>query len=113
MKDTYYKDHWTDIEPERFERYKQMFEWSEDSRPLLEPARISAGERVVEIGCGPGFTACEIANWVGPSGHVDGIDVNAEFIEFGRDLAKERSLDKFSQLPSRNEFDTAVSRPAN
>ena len=82
MKDTYYKDHWTDIESERFERYMQMFAWSEDSRTLLEPARISAGESVVEIGCGPGFTACEIATWVGPLGHVDGIDVNADFIDF-------------------------------
>jgi ubiquinone/menaquinone biosynthesis C-methylase UbiE len=94
MKDTYYKDHWTDIESERFERYKQMFEWSEESRPLLEPAKISTGEKVVEIGCGPGFTACEIANWVGPSGHVNGIDVNAKFIDFGLALAKERSLEK-------------------
>lgn len=93
MTDTYYKDHWTDIESERFERYKQMFEWSEDSIPLLEPAKISKGERVVEIGCGPGFTACEIANWVGPSGHVDGIDVNIDFIDFGRTLAKERGLE--------------------
>ncbi len=93
MKDTYYKDHWTDIESDRFERYVQMFAWSEDSRPLLDPARISAGESVVEIGCGPGFTACEIANWVGPSGHVDGIDVNAEFIDFGQTLTRERGLE--------------------
>ncbi len=77
MKDSFYKDHWTSIEPERFERYKEMFEWSEDSRPLLEPANIRTGERVVEIGCGPGFTVCEIASWVSPSGYVDGIDINA------------------------------------
>jgi ubiquinone/menaquinone biosynthesis C-methylase UbiE len=56
----------------------------------MDPARISSGESVVEIGCGPGFTACEIANWVGPSGHVDGTDVNAGFIDFGRALTKER-----------------------
>jgi ubiquinone/menaquinone biosynthesis C-methylase UbiE len=98
MKDTYYKDHWTDIESERFERYKHMFAWSEDSRPLLEPARIGAGESVVEIGCGPGFTACEIATWVGPSGHVDGIDVNADFIDFGRALTKERELEDSVKL---------------
>ncbi len=93
MKDSFYKDHWTSIEPERFERYKEMFEWSEDSRPLLEPANIRTGERVVEIGCGPGFTVCEIASWVSPSGYVDGIDINAEFIDFGRTLAKERGLE--------------------
>ena len=58
MADTFYRDHWIDIEPERLERYKQMFAWSDEQLPFFEPARISEGEHVLEIGCGPGFTAC-------------------------------------------------------
>ena len=92
MNETYYRDHWTDIEPERFERYKRMFEWSDASRALLEPAGIQMGEVVVDLGCGPGSTALELAAWVGPSGHVHGVDVNADFIAFARSVAKHRGL---------------------
>ena len=92
MNETYYRDHWTNIEPERFERYKRMFEWSDASRALLEQAGIQMGEVIVDLGCGPGFTALELATWVGPSGHVHGVDVNADFIEFARSVAKHRGL---------------------
>lgn len=95
MVDTFYKDHWIEIEPERFERYKQMFAWSDDDRRYFDPANIGTGETVVEIGCGPGFTACEISNWVGPSGRVDGVDVNAEFIQFGQAMINENGLEGF------------------
>jgi SAM-dependent methyltransferase len=93
VNETYYRDHWTGIEPQRFERYKRMFEWSDASRPLLEPAGIRLGEVVVDLGCGPGFTACELATWVGPSGHVHGVEVNADFVEFGRSVVKDRRLE--------------------
>ena len=105
MNETYYRDHWTDIEPERFERYKRMFEWSDASRPLLEPAGIQTGEVVVDLGCGPGFTALELATWVGLSGHVHGVEVNADFVEFGRSVAKDRGLEEsvtFHHVTERN-----------
>ena len=93
MNETYYKDHWAHIEPERFERYIQMFEWSEASRPLLEPAGIQIGDVVIDLGCGPGFTTMELADWVGPSGQVHGLEVNEDFIEFGRSAARDRGLE--------------------
>src|SRR5688572_28830515 len=70
-----------------------MFEWSDSSRPLLEPAGIQTGDVVVDLGCGPGFTAFELAAWVGPSGHVHGIEVKADFVEFGRSVAKDMGLE--------------------
>ena len=93
MSETYYRDHWTTIEPERFERYVQMFEWSEATRPLLEPAGIQTGEIVVDLGCGPGFTVFELATWVGPTGHVHGIEVNEDFVKFARNVARDRRLE--------------------
>ncbi len=92
MSDTYYKDHWTHIEPERFERYKQMFQWSEASEPLLAPAQVGEGHVVVDVGCGPGFMALELANRVGPKGHVHAVEVNGEFAAHARQLAKEHGL---------------------
>ena len=92
MTETYYKDHWVDIETDRFEHYLEMFKWSESSRIFLEAANIVAGDKVVEIGCGPGFTSCELAAWVGQDGHIDGVDVNSDFIQFGNTLVKQGKL---------------------
>ena len=49
MTDTFYKGHWVSIEPDRLDRYKQMFGWSESARPLLEPAGVKEGEIVVDL----------------------------------------------------------------
>jgi ubiquinone/menaquinone biosynthesis C-methylase UbiE len=32
------------------------------------------------FGCGPGYTTIEIANWIGPGGHVHALDINADFV---------------------------------
>jgi len=76
----FYKKHWTTIDEERLDRYQRMFQWNPDSRVLYKAADIQAGHTVAELGCGPGHTAVEIANWVGPDGHVHALDINADFI---------------------------------
>src|SRR6195256_6760036 len=42
---------------------------------LLAEAHATPGERVLDVGCGPGATALPLAAAVGPSGHVTGIDI--------------------------------------
>jgi ubiquinone/menaquinone biosynthesis C-methylase UbiE len=76
----FYKEHGVNIEPERLDRYHGMFQWSPASSALYEPADIRAGHIVAEFGCGPGYTAVEIAKWVGADGHVDALDINADFV---------------------------------
>jgi ubiquinone/menaquinone biosynthesis C-methylase UbiE len=78
--DTYYKDHWIEIEPERLDSYETMFKWRPDMNPLLEAAGIAAGQTVADFGCGPGFLAIELANRIGPNGHVHALDINADFV---------------------------------
>ena len=77
---TYYKDHWVTIEPERMDRYEQMFVWTESQDPLLAPAGIESGQTVADFGCGPGYLAVELLRRVGPTGHVHALDVNQEFL---------------------------------
>jgi arsenite methyltransferase len=43
-------------------------------RVLLEAAAAQAGERALDIGCGPGFVTEELARAVGPGGAVDAMD---------------------------------------
>ena len=51
-----------------------------DSLALYEPADIRPGHIVAEFGCGSGYTAVEIAKWIGPGGHVHALDINADFV---------------------------------
>lgn len=86
--DTYYKDHWVEIEPERLEAYEQMFEWRPQNAPLLEPAELAPGQTVVDYGCGPGGLAVELARRVSPGGRVHGVDLNKAFLERAAARAK-------------------------
>ena len=78
--ETYYRDRWIEIAPERLERYEVDFQWSPALDPLLERAEIALGQTVAEFGCGPGFLAIELARRVGPNGHIHALDINAEFV---------------------------------
>ncbi|MBM3146471.1 MAG: methyltransferase domain-containing protein, partial [Actinobacteria bacterium] len=66
----------------RFARAYDMLAASE-RRPtgmgvdLLAPHR---GERLLEIGCGPGRANAELAARVAPTGHVDAIDLSAQMV---------------------------------
>jgi len=50
----------------------------------LKAAAPQPGERVIDIGCGCGETAIEIARLVGPAGSVLGIDVSQPMLEVAR-----------------------------
>ena len=86
--DTYYRDHWVEIEPERLEAYEQMFEWRPQNAPRLGPARLAPGQVVVDYGCGPGGLAVELARRVAPGGRVHGVDLNKAFLERAAARAK-------------------------
>ena len=47
---------------------------------LLEHAGISAGESVLEVGCGGGLNSIEIANRVGKTGRVVAVDISPEVL---------------------------------
>ncbi len=57
---------------------------------LFAHARLAAGERVLDIGCGCGETTVEIARRVGASGKAVGVDVAEPLLEEARRLAGER-----------------------
>jgi SAM-dependent methyltransferase len=54
---------------------------------LVDRAQIKAGERVVDVGCGSGAVSIAVAEKVGRSGHVLGIDVSAPMLARARQIA--------------------------
>lgn len=78
--DTFFTDHWRSIEDERISRYEQMFVWHDAQATLLAPAQLAVGQRVLDVGAGPGFFAGGLAGLVGADGQVDGVDINERFV---------------------------------
>lgn len=53
---------------------------------LVDAARPSAGERVLDVACGTGVVARVAAERVGPAGRVTGVDLNQGMITVARSL---------------------------
>ncbi|NKB58723.1 MAG: methyltransferase domain-containing protein [Alphaproteobacteria bacterium] len=83
--DSYYKDHWVEIEPDRLDRYEEQFIWGPGRDRLLEPAGIEAGQAVADYGCGPGYVSVELAKRVGEAGQVHAFDINTDFVNRTRE----------------------------
>jgi len=47
----------------------------------LSKARVKAGQRVLEVGCGPGYFTIPAAKIVGEKGHVYALDINPAAVE--------------------------------
>ena len=58
-------------------------------RSQVAPKR---GEHGLDIGCGPGLLACELARDVGPSGRVVGIDASADMVAMSAERARRSAL---------------------
>lgn len=74
---------WNTILFDRFKEFRHVFVtglklFSDDALALEPP---SMGDRVVDLGCGFGDTAQQIARIVGPHGHVTGLDAAERFID--------------------------------
>ena len=52
----------------------------EQRRVIREALALAPGERVLDIGSGPGLLACEMAAEVGPGGAVCGVDVSESML---------------------------------
>jgi ubiquinone/menaquinone biosynthesis C-methylase UbiE len=54
---------------------------------LIDRAHAKAGERIVDVGCGSGAISIALAQKVGPSGHVLGIDISGPMLARARQIA--------------------------
>ena len=57
------------------------------SEILIDRAKVRAGERIIDIGCGCGATTIALAQRTGPTGRVLGIDISAPMLARARQIA--------------------------
>lgn len=70
-----------DDDPELRRLADQHLVWSETTLAGWRRAGLKAGDRVLDVGCGPGFTTVELARLVGPDGSVTGLDPSPRFTD--------------------------------
>jgi ubiquinone/menaquinone biosynthesis C-methylase UbiE len=80
----------------------------------LRRVSVQKGERVVDIGSGPGFLAAQLADQTGPDGEVIGIDISEQMVERANQRIKHDWLSycraDATDLPFEdNHFDVVVS----
>jgi SAM-dependent methyltransferase len=65
--------------PQEYERLRQQARiWEGATASLLDRASLGPGSRCLDVGCGPGETMRLMAERVGPTGRVVGLDTDAD-----------------------------------
>ena len=95
--DTFYSDHWKEIEDERVTRYEAMFQWRDAHAVMLESLGLEPGSKVLDYGSGPGFMSLGMGDMVGPTGEVHGVDLNARFVADANERAEGKPHVTFHQ----------------
>jgi len=86
------------------------------SKALFDRARARAGERIIDVGCGCGSTSLALAEQVGPSGFVLGVDISGPMLARARERAPRGAPVDFVQADASDypfdpqSFDLLVSR---
>jgi len=81
-----YVDFWNDILVPKFTKYRHVLVdgLTHHSARVMPSLPVREGDRVVDVGCGFGDTAIQLAQRVGPTGEVVGIDCCEAFLASAR-----------------------------
>jgi ubiquinone/menaquinone biosynthesis C-methylase UbiE len=85
---------------------------------LFRALDLRPGYRVLDLACGTGEPALAMAQFVGPRGHVDGVDVSPQMLTLARERARLRRIrnarfrrgDIDRLKPPEKRYDSVVSR---
>lgn len=61
-------------------------------RSAIETLSLPTGSRGLDVGCGIGLHTVLLAEAVGPTGHVTGLDVNSDFLAYAEKAAEKADL---------------------
>ncbi len=116
---TEFVDFWNEILVPKFFKYRHILVGglTHHSARIFPSLNLREGERALDVGCGFGDTAIQLAQRVGPSGSVLGIDCCAAFLETARKDAAAAGVDNIQFIegdaqfhPFEPEYDFCFSR---
>lgn len=112
-------DFWREILVPKFVKYRHILVGglSHHSEKVFPSLKVKAGDKAIDVGCGFGDTAMQIAEIVGPEGSVLGMDCCEGFLKFGREDVEAAGLKNVDFIeadvqafPFKPEFDFCFSR---
>ncbi len=59
---------------------------------IIQSLRLPVGSRGLDVGCGIGLQALQLADAVGESGHITGLDASDSLLELAREFARQSGL---------------------
>src|SRR5438046_1063048 len=66
--------------------------WSEQAAATWERAGFGPGDKLLDVGCGPGYATFDLALRVGVHGSVFAMDISRRFIQHVRAQARARGV---------------------
>jgi ubiquinone/menaquinone biosynthesis C-methylase UbiE len=89
-----YIDFWNAVLVPKFNRWRHILAGGLHlhSAKVFPALPVQSGDSVLDVGCGWGDTAIELARRVGPAGSVVGLDCCGAFLDAGRADAKDAGL---------------------
>jgi SAM-dependent methyltransferase len=96
-----------EVEEARLKR--QIADLAPDSDVQFEKIGIKPGERVVDLGCGPGGVLHLLGKRVGPTGSVLGIERSPHFVSLARRFAADHALPQV-EVREGDAYDTGLPR---
>jgi ubiquinone/menaquinone biosynthesis C-methylase UbiE len=117
--DTAFVRFWNEVLAPKFIRFKHILVdgLSRHSEAVFPALPVREGDCVLDVGCGFGDTALKLADLVGPTGRVVGIDCCEAFLDYARAAVRARGLENVAfvrgdaeiALPT-NQFDLVFAR---
>ena len=117
--DVEFVDFWNTVLVPKFIKFKHVLVdgLTHHSEAIFPKLKVKEGDSVLDVGCGFGDTAIKLADRVGPTGRVLGVDCCDAFMDYGRKEAAEEGLDNVSFangdvliMPFEPEYDFVFSR---
>ena len=66
--------------------------WRAQAYAVWERAGFGLGSRLLDVGCGPGYTTLDLAQLVGQAGHLTAVDMSDRFVEHLRGVSARLGL---------------------